>query len=176
MRRSLALILWYSRLAALLPGTMIRYPSRSPNTLSVVSSRKLPWRLPSSGPWQAKQASERMGRTSRLKSTGFSGGFDGVCQAPSGGRHNTIAVAGSHRQMIGRIKDPPRPIEIAQPRIPYYVGVLLWKYLQLRSTPASIPYRFTRAHAKSWAGSLSHFSIGVALAWRNQCQDTPGQA
>src|SRR5438132_595608 len=138
MRRSLALILWYSRLAALLPGTMIRYPSRSPNTLSVVSSRKLPWRLPSSGPWQAKQASERMGRTSRLKSTGFSGGFDGVCQAPSGGRHNTIAVAGSHRQMIGRIKDPPRPIEIAQPRIPYYVGVLLWKYLQLRSTPASI--------------------------------------
>src|SRR5437870_11804421 len=63
MRRSLALILWYSRLAALLPGTMIRYPSRSPNTLSGVSNRKLPWRLPSSGPWQAKQASERMGRT-----------------------------------------------------------------------------------------------------------------
>src|SRR2546429_1572003 len=139
MRRSLALILWYSRLAALLPGTMIRYPSRSPNTLSVVSSRKLPWRLPSSGPWQAKQASERMGRTSRLKSTGFSGGFDGVCQAPSGGRHNTIAVAGSHRQMIGRIKDPPRPrseehTSELQSRLHLVCRLLLEKKKQLRST------------------------------------------
>src|SRR5437879_9791544 len=175
MRRSLALILWYSRLAALLAGTMIRYPARAPNTLSVVSSRKLPWRLPSSGPWQAKQASERMGRTSRLKSTGFSGGFDGVCQAPSGGRHNTIAVAGSHRQMIGRIKDPPRPIEIAQPRIPYYVGVLLWKYFKLRSTLDSIPYRLTRVNAESWAGSFSHFSFGVALAWRIRLWVMPGR-
>src|SRR5215472_2606150 len=123
MGLSFALILWYSRLAALLPGAMMRYPPRSTNTFSLVSSRKLPWRLSSSGPWQAKQASERIGRTSRSKSTGFSVGLGGACHAPSGRRHNAIAAAVSHRQMIGRIKEPPRPIEL--PAIPYYVNAPL---------------------------------------------------
>src|SRR5215472_8290001 len=123
MGLSFALILWYSRLAALLPGAMMRYPPRSTNTFSLVSSRKLPWRLSSSGPWQAKQASERIGRTSRSKSTGFSVGLGGACHAPSRRRHNTIAAIVSHRQMIGRIKEPPRPIEY--PAIPYYVSAPL---------------------------------------------------
>src|SRR5215472_14764329 len=92
------------RLVALLPGAIIRYPARSAKTLSLLSSRKFPWRPSSSGPWHAKQVSERMGRMSRLKSTGFSGGFDGACHARKAGRHNAIATAGRHRRMIGRIK------------------------------------------------------------------------
>src|SRR5436309_15557735 len=48
------------------------YPPRSWKIPSLVSSRSLACRACSSGPWQAKQLSERMGRISRLKSTGFS--------------------------------------------------------------------------------------------------------
>src|SRR5215470_6870301 len=92
------------RLVALLPGAIIRYPPRSAKKLSLLSSRKFPWRPSSSGPWHAKQVSERIGRMSRLKSTGFSGGLDCACQARRAGRHNAIATAGNHQPMIGRIK------------------------------------------------------------------------
>src|SRR5439155_1414363 len=39
-----------------------------------MSRRKFPWRLFSSGPWDVKHASERIGRMSRLKSKGFAVG------------------------------------------------------------------------------------------------------
>src|SRR5438270_13477474 len=45
-----------------------------------------------------------MGRMSRLKSTGFSGGVDGAWPAKTGKRQNTTAAAGNHRQIIGRNK------------------------------------------------------------------------
>src|ERR1700756_5566889 len=48
---------------------------------------------------------------SRSKSTGFSGGFEGACHAYTAGRHNTTTAASNHRQMMGRIKITPLPIE-----------------------------------------------------------------
>lgn len=44
-------------------------PANAGRALSSWSSRRGLLRLARSGPWQAKQRSERMGRTSRLKST-----------------------------------------------------------------------------------------------------------
>ena len=55
-----------SSLSSGLPGTMARPPSLSfANAPSLVSSRKPAFRALSSGPWQAKQWSDRIGRTSR---------------------------------------------------------------------------------------------------------------
>ena len=66
---SLVLILWYSLLSAAFPGTITWYPPRSAKAPSFVSRRRFTIRCFSSGPWQAKQLSERIGRISRLKST-----------------------------------------------------------------------------------------------------------
>ena len=118
-----ALILWYSRLSALLPGIMILYPPRSAKTPSLVSRRRFPWRPSSSGPWQEKQVSERMGRISRSKSIGFSVG-EGTCQAPKTGRHSSTAAAGNHRQMMGRIKGLPHRLNRAT-AIRYYADSCL---------------------------------------------------
>ena len=61
-----------SSLSPGLPGTIARPPlSSSANAPSWVSSRSPALRALSSGPWQAKQWSERIGRTSRAKPTGF---------------------------------------------------------------------------------------------------------
>src|SRR5262249_27407608 len=56
------------------PGTRIFLPSRSPKGPSSVSRRRSALRWFLSGPWQAKQLSARMGRTSRLNSTTFGSG------------------------------------------------------------------------------------------------------
>ena len=56
-----------SMLSAALPGTMM--PS-SANAPSFVSKWNFVSRLVASGPWQAKQLLERMGRMSRLKLIG----------------------------------------------------------------------------------------------------------
>ena len=62
-------------LAALSPATMAGAPlSPARRDPSSVSSRKPPLRAFSSGPWQAKQASERIGRMSREKRTGSTAG------------------------------------------------------------------------------------------------------
>ena len=54
-----------------LPGTTEGSPDLPPfSAPSLVSSRSLALRAPSSGPWQEKQFSERIGRIWRLKSTG----------------------------------------------------------------------------------------------------------
>src|SRR5206468_1652068 len=60
------------RLLAGSPGLMVLYVARLAKSPSSVSSRRLATRRLSSGPWHAKQLSERMGRTSRSKSTGLS--------------------------------------------------------------------------------------------------------
>ena len=60
-----------SSLSSGLPGTIARSPlSSSAKAPSWVSSRRPALRALSSGPWQAKQWSERIGRTSRAKPTG----------------------------------------------------------------------------------------------------------
>ena len=60
-----------SSLSSGLPGTIARPPLSSlANAPSFVSSRRPALRVLSSGPWQAKQLSERIGRTSRAKLTG----------------------------------------------------------------------------------------------------------
>src|SRR5512147_3135538 len=56
---------WISSLSFDLPGTMIDL-AKAP---SLVSRRSRALRAFSSGPWQAKQFSDRMGRICRLKST-----------------------------------------------------------------------------------------------------------
>src|SRR5581483_466133 len=61
----------YSSLAVESPGLTVWYPPRSANTPSRVSRRKPASRLFASGPWHVKQLSDRSGRMSRLKSTGF---------------------------------------------------------------------------------------------------------
>src|SRR5581483_4089245 len=66
---SVALMRWKRRLAAESPETMTGFPERSANMPSLKSNRKLAIRCFSSGPWQAKQLSERIGRISRSKST-----------------------------------------------------------------------------------------------------------
>ena len=58
-------------LCSRLPGTKGRDPSRSAKASCLRSSRSLALRWPSSGPWQAKQCRARIGRTSRVKRTGF---------------------------------------------------------------------------------------------------------
>src|SRR5436190_5748265 len=60
------------RLLAGSPGVMMLYVPRLAKSPSPVSSRRLATRRLSSGPWHVKQLSERMGRTSRSKSTGLS--------------------------------------------------------------------------------------------------------
>jgi hypothetical protein len=59
-----------SALSAALPGTMIPRFVKAPSS---VSKWKRVFRAFSSGPWQAKQLFERIGRISRLKLTGGSG-------------------------------------------------------------------------------------------------------
>ena len=86
---------------------------------------------------------------SRLKSTGLSGGFDGVCQAPSEGRQSAIAAAGSHRQMIGRIKEPPRPIELRNREYHTTRAFRLEVSSAQVNTGIEFPSAFTRAHGKS---------------------------
>src|SRR5436190_21302412 len=49
-------------------GLMACLPSRTSTAPSALSNRNLDLRRFSSGPWQLKQLSERIGRTSRLKS------------------------------------------------------------------------------------------------------------
>ena len=67
-----------SSLSSGLPGTIARAPlSVSAKAPSWVSSRSPALRALSSGPWQAKQLSERIGRTSRAKPTGFGLGSPG---------------------------------------------------------------------------------------------------
>ena len=59
---------------------------RSANGPSCTSSRSPRWREPSSGPWQVKQFSDRIGRTSRAKSTTRSaagGASAAAARAPS---------------------------------------------------------------------------------------------
>ena len=51
------------------PGTTAVYPPRSLSAPSDKSSRRFASRVLLSGPWQWKQYSERMGRTSLVKST-----------------------------------------------------------------------------------------------------------
>src|SRR5262249_24394750 len=57
------------RLALVLRGTMAFPLGRAENAPSRVSRRRFAMRVPLSGPWHWKQFSERMGRTSRWKST-----------------------------------------------------------------------------------------------------------
>src|SRR5207249_7388285 len=59
----------YSSLSALLPGTMTVTPSLPRKAPSLVSRRSLALRAAASGPWHWKQWLDRIGSTSRLKST-----------------------------------------------------------------------------------------------------------
>ena len=63
--------LWWirciSRLFAEFPGMMTGFSVR--NAPARVSNRSSPWRAAPSGPWQGKQARDKIGRTSALKST-----------------------------------------------------------------------------------------------------------
>ena len=61
-------IRWMSELASGLPGTIAMSPLRSDFAETSSSNRSLALRPFSSGPWQAMQFSERMGRICRPKS------------------------------------------------------------------------------------------------------------
>ena len=52
-----------------LPGTIARWSPKSAKAPSLTSSRRSAFRSAASGPWQAKQLADKMGRISRLKST-----------------------------------------------------------------------------------------------------------
>ena len=68
-----------SSLAAASSGTIARRPlSSSAVACSKVSSRRPACRLPLSGPWQAKQFSERIARMSLLKESRAGGGAGGA--------------------------------------------------------------------------------------------------
>jgi hypothetical protein len=56
-----------TRLASGSPATIAKPDLRAAVAPSNVSRRSFAWRLPASGPWHAKQRSERIGRTSRSK-------------------------------------------------------------------------------------------------------------
>ena len=71
-----------SSLASMSSGTIARVPlSNSSVALSATSRRSPACRLALSGPWQAKQLSERIGRMSLLKE---SRGCDGATTAADG--------------------------------------------------------------------------------------------
>src|SRR5436190_2548774 len=53
------------------------------NRPSLISRRRPAFRLLASGPWQAKQLSDRIGRMSRLYRTADSAAFIGVTPVPS---------------------------------------------------------------------------------------------
>jgi len=88
-----------------LPATMAGPPNgpRSAKAPSRISSRSPRWRDCSSGPWQEKQFSERIGRTSRAKSTRRSTVWADAALAVLPGQaaaHVSVAqrsVHGSHR-------------------------------------------------------------------------------
>ena len=81
-----------SSLSSIFSGTIARAPlSSSSIATSGISSRSPACRLPLSGPWQAKQLSERIGRMSRLNdSRGF--GPAGSTAAPNPGSGTTAAA------------------------------------------------------------------------------------
>src|SRR5262245_35143424 len=73
-----------SSLSSGLPGTMARPPLRnSPKAPARVSRRSLALRCASSGPWQLKQVSDRIGRTSRVKSIRVAAGSPVAAPAPA---------------------------------------------------------------------------------------------
>src|SRR4051812_48473069 len=83
-------------LAAGLPGTTAAAPFfRVRTALSRWSRRSPALRWPSSGPWQAKQFFERIGLTSRLKSTG------GAANAASGASHTRKEQTNGERDIGG---------------------------------------------------------------------------
>src|SRR5262249_7318399 len=57
-------------LASGFPETIAGPGFLGPNASSFRSSRRFAWRIAGSGPWHLKQLSDRMGRISRIKSTG----------------------------------------------------------------------------------------------------------
>src|SRR4051794_15486626 len=74
---------------------MAAYPPRSANAPASLSRRKglvTPFRLAASGPWQVKQAFERIGRISRLKSIGRDGDGGSPANAPPPTRYANAVV------------------------------------------------------------------------------------
>ena len=89
-----------SLLPATLPGTMIPSFANAPSRVSKWNSVS---RLVSSGPWQAKQLFERIGRMSRLKPTGGA-----ACPAARAARLVAAASARHSEQAASRHARVPR--------------------------------------------------------------------
>jgi hypothetical protein len=106
-----------SSLSALRPGMTGVTPSRVRVAPSRESRRSLPLREPSSGPWQEKHLSERMGRTSRLKSIACVAGAAAEAAAKAGAEETNasnaqarIARARRGGRVVGWACDGPRGI------------------------------------------------------------------
>ena len=87
-------IFFTSTLLAALPGTMMPSSAKAP---SRVSKRNLVSRCFSSGPWQAKQLLDRIGRMSRLKLSGAAGRVSCARPATTHGAGQDNAATGRHR-------------------------------------------------------------------------------
>ncbi len=82
-------------LSAAIPGRIAGRPSRAAWAADCKSSRKSASRESSSGPWQPKHFAARIGRTSRLKSTGP------AAWARCGAQRTIAMVAGKwHRSIL----------------------------------------------------------------------------
>ena len=102
---SLVMIRLNNSLSALLPGTITVFPSLTRNAPSLVSSRNFALRAFSSGPWHLKQLSEKIGRTSRLKSASPLVGES----RPTAAGANPGAFATSRRLVRHRSHQTTRP-------------------------------------------------------------------
>ena len=129
-----------SSLAATSSGTIAREPlSSSATACSATSSRRPACRLPLSGPWQAKQFSDRIGRMSRLNES-----FAGPAAGGASAAHATAAASTLAERTAANRGEVCDAIEIKMQRF-------------IVSSPGG-------ATASRWRGSRTPYGVTLPVA------------